>query len=316
MTAKRRPGRRILAIAGLLFLAFAIYRVFGVYTVRSGECGIVVPNRDLEEVRDRRGRYARFPARPEAAKGARPLKIMSFNIEGHAQLLHAGHIAEIAAVIRRHRPDVVGLQEVHRGTWQSRFRNQTETLARLTGMKVAYGRSFSPVRGEYGNAVLTRGTIVSADVVALPSVGEPRSLFRTTLAIDGALLDFYVTHLASWGRLRSGSRLEQVSCVAEHLRGSTHPFMLVGDFNASLDAPEMRALTANDSVRYAGDPDVPSHPLTDERIDHIFTDSGFAVLRTGVVREGPSDHWPIVAEVRWTRDDIVPADTAVAEAAR
>ncbi len=47
---------------------------------------------------------------------------------------HAGHLAEIARVIREQRPDVVALQEVHRGTWQARFRDQPAELARLTGM--------------------------------------------------------------------------------------------------------------------------------------------------------------------------------------
>ncbi|MHB0971148.1 MAG: endonuclease/exonuclease/phosphatase family protein [Thermoanaerobaculia bacterium] len=306
----RRSVRRLLAIAALLFALFAIYRVFGVYTVRSGECGIVEPYDGVVEVRDTRGRFARFPPRPGEARNARELVVMSFNIEGHAALLNDAHLPEVAAVIRQHNPDVVGLQEVHRGTWQSRFDDQIAELARLTGLKFAYGRSVSPVRGEYGNAVLTRGTIVESDVIALPSLGEPRSLLRSTIDLDGARLNFYVTHLTAWGSVRRENREEQCSCVAEHLRGSRIAFIIVGDFNASLDDPEMKPIGSGDNVRYAGNPTEESHPLTGDRLDHIFTDSGFTVVTAKVLREGPSDHWPLIARLRWTRNDVAPAPPA------
>lgn len=306
----RRSARRILAIAALLFALFAIYRVFGVYTIRSGECGIIEPFDGVVEVRDTRGRFARFPPRPVDARTARELVVMSFNIEGHAALLREAHLGEIAAVIRRHKPDIVGLQEVHRGTWQSRFDDQIAELSRLTGLKFAYGRSVSPVRGEYGNAVLTRGAIVASDVIALPSLGEPRSLLRSTIDLDGVRLDFYVTHLTAWGRVRRQNREAQCSCVAEHLRGSRVPFIVAGDFNAPLDTPEMKPLGSSDTVRYAGNPAEESHPLTGDRLDHIFTDSGFTVVSATVLREGPSDHWPLIARLRWTRNDVAPAPPA------
>ena len=82
---------------------------------------------------------------------------MVFNIEGHASLLRSDHIEQIAAVIRKYNPDVVGINEAHRHTWQSRFEDHTEQLRLLTGMNVAFGRSYRFLGGDFGNAVLTRG---------------------------------------------------------------------------------------------------------------------------------------------------------------
>ena len=76
---------RILAIAGVLFSAFLAYRVFFVYTVRSGDCtaDASVPYRPVEG-----------PATLD-----RELVVMTYNAEGHAALLDAEHLAEVAAVI-------------------------------------------------------------------------------------------------------------------------------------------------------------------------------------------------------------------------
>ncbi|HSN69680.1 MAG TPA: endonuclease/exonuclease/phosphatase family protein, partial [Thermoanaerobaculia bacterium] len=140
--------RRILAIAGVLFVAFLSYRVFFVYTVRSGDCTAA----------------STAPYRPVEGTAAldRELVIMTYNAEGHAALLDGEHLGEIAAVINREKPEIVGLQEIHRNTWQSRFTDQAQELADRTGMNVIFGPSFRLADGEFGNAVLTRGDILRA----------------------------------------------------------------------------------------------------------------------------------------------------------
>ena len=70
-----------------------------------------------------------FPGGPRA-----PITVMSYNIQGHGALLGRRYLEGIARVIRRARPEVVGLQEVHRGTWAARFGDQVRILARITGM--------------------------------------------------------------------------------------------------------------------------------------------------------------------------------------
>src|SRR5438552_8608838 len=142
------------------------------------------------------------------------MRVMTYNIKGQTTLLRGGHIEKIARVITDARPDLVGLQEVHRASWQSRFRDQAAELERLTGLTLAFGRAMGNQRSEYGNAVLTRGQVSEVRVEVLPGGGEPRSLIVATVDVDGLRLRAFVTHLAAWGRLGFRTRLLQARAVA------------------------------------------------------------------------------------------------------
>jgi len=296
---QRRPILGILAV----FALFIAYRVFAVYTVRSGECRPrpVDPNTRLL-TRDERGQLVSFPERIDFPQQTRPLRILTYNISGHSQLLHRDHIAKIAAVINQLKPDIVGLQEVHRKTWQSRYVDQAAELERLTGMHGWFGRSYgSGKQGAFGNLLLTRGEIVSAEVHELPSIGEPRTVIESVVKIDGATLNVYVTHLTTWGRFNSKSRAKQLECLAQHIRTSRYPYLLLGDFNAPPQSKEVEAFRHENAAELCGEDIGVSHPLMNERIDYIWADYGWDVRAARVVREGPSDHWPVIAELNWTR---------------
>ena len=275
------------------FIALA-YRVTFVYQLRPGRCDVVP--RPLGAIAAASSLPPLPPAAPIGA-ARRPLRVLSYNIEGHAALVRPGHLEEIARVIRELRPDVVALQEVHRGTWEARFHDQPAELHRLTGMAVRFGRSFSVLGGEFGNAILTRGTLRDVEVVPLPSFGEPRSLLRARVEVDGTELDFMVTHLAAWGGLNRRIRTTQASCLREQARAAGRRFILSGDFNATPASDELAALLDGGLVRPCGPPGEPTHSLLDQRIDYILAGPGWEVGRTAVARIGPSDHWPITAEL-------------------
>ncbi len=273
-----------------------VYRVTFVYQLRPGRCVVSAPAAAAL------GDAEAAPA-AEAPAARRPIRVLSYNIEGHAALVHPGHLAEIARVIREQRPDVVALQEVHRGTWQARFRDQAAELQRLTGMTMHFGPSFSAFGGEFGNAILTRGRLSDVEVVPLPSLGEPRSLLRARVEVDGADFDFMVTHLAAWGGLNRRIRTTQAQCLAEQARGNPQVgepgrrFVLSGDFNATPDSAELAALLNARLMTFCGLASEPTHPLLGQRIDYVLAGPGWEVGETAVVHTGPSDHWPIVAEL-------------------
>ena len=54
------------------------------------------------------------------------------------------------------RPDIVALQEVDQGTRRASGVDQPAELARLTGMKVVFGRNIDFEGGGYGTAVLSK----------------------------------------------------------------------------------------------------------------------------------------------------------------
>jgi endonuclease/exonuclease/phosphatase family metal-dependent hydrolase len=269
---------KILLGVAALIAAIVAYRVLGVYEFRAGECSARPPRRFA----------ATYPAR---------LSVMSFNIEGHATLLDGDHIAEIARTIRKYRPDVVGLNEVHRKTWQSRFGDHAAQLAALTGMRVAFGRSYRFAGGDFGNAVLTKGTVVSSEVHDLPGTGEPRSLLETVVRINGGTIAFYVTHTTAWASLNRETRTVQLACINEHVEASAFPYVVTGDLNAPPSSPEISGFLGKNVLRLAGDPTAATHRVMEERLDYILTDPGWRVASARVVDDGPSDHRPVLAEL-------------------
>jgi endonuclease/exonuclease/phosphatase family metal-dependent hydrolase len=276
-------------VLGIWFALFAVWRVCFVYNLVPAPCPQPVAPPEP----------AVTSSSPPARLPAEGVKILSYNIGGHTALVRSRLVAAIARLITAERPDVVGLQEVHRGTWQARFRDQASELARETGMAVFYGPSFRALGGEFGNAVLVRGRVLDGEVLALPSFGEPRSLLRTAVEVDGFQLNVFVTHLAAWGSLNRRMRSNQARCLVEHVAASGRPFVLCGDLNASPAVPDLHALLSSDLMRLCGLATEPTHSMLGQRIDYIFSDPRFKVLEASVLRSGPSDHWPVLARLGW-----------------
>lgn len=228
----------------------------------------------------------------------RSVKFMSYNIQGHAAARRPDFLPKLAEVIAAVKPDIVGLQEVHCRTHVGPTVDQAEVLASLTGLQVAFGRSCAMGGGNYGNAVLTRGEVKSTFTHPLPGSGEPRSLLQTEITLNGHDVAFYVTHLAAWGRLLRVARMRQVAELGDITARGSLPHVLVGDFNVPPGAEEIRTLLSHGHLHVIGDQRESTFPMTRQRLDYIFADPRWETIGTEVVRRGPSDHWPIVAELK------------------
>lgn len=274
---RRRLILGVLAVPLLIVL----YRVVAIYTVRSGDCR---PRPVARETRD-------------LPPNVRPLLVMTWNIAGHDELIDGDHVRHVAEAIRRIGPDVVALQEVHRGTWQSRFRDQLAELESLTGLHGAFAPSYVQWGGGYGNAILTRGEIVRAEVHPLPCIGEPRALLEATIRIDGTTISFYSTHLTTWGPLNSKKRAEQLQCIAQLIRTSPDPYILAGDLNTGPNSPEMEAFRRENVAQLASQEVGPTFPIWNVQLDYIFAGHGWQVRASRTWPIGISDHLPVTAEL-------------------
>ncbi|MDQ3283453.1 MAG: endonuclease/exonuclease/phosphatase family protein [Acidobacteriota bacterium] len=224
------------------------------------------------------------------------LKIMSYNIQGHAAKGRGDFLPKIAEVIAAVRPDVVGLQEVHHHTRVGPI-HQGEALASLTGYNLQFGRSTIMDGGEYGNSVLTRGTIKHAYTHPLPGSGEPRSVLQTDIALEDFEFTFFVTHLAAWGRLLRMARMRQIAELGDITARGTLPHVLVGDFNVPPAADEIQTLLSHGHLRMCGNVKEATFPMTRQRLDYVFCDPRWEFVSAEVVRRGPSDHWAVVVEL-------------------
>jgi endonuclease/exonuclease/phosphatase family metal-dependent hydrolase len=273
--------RRIFLWIVVLIAAFVVYRFIFIYRWRAGDC--------------------ETGPQPQTAAMVYPkhLLLMTYNIEGDAELFKGRHhIEEIARVINAVKPDIVALNEVHRHTWQSRFDDQIGTLQLLTGMSGAFGRSYSEFGGGFGNAILTRGAIVSVDVHNLPSSGEPRSVLVATIRIDHATINAFVAHVAAWGGISSGIRAQQLECLGSHVRVSRYPHIVMGDLNADPAASEIQSFRRiNTTLQLCGEDLPATQKIMHKRIDYIFADLGWHIFNARVLDGGPSDHRPVIAEV-------------------
>ncbi len=141
-------------------------------------------------------------------------------------------------------PDVIGLQEVLRGSEGNGF-DQAHAIARGLGYEVAWGLASDHRGSALGNAVLSRWPIARTSVVPLPRGGtdEERSLLLAELDTPFGKVAFFVTHL-NWKFHHGHVRTEQVRFVADTIMHAapigTFPPIVVGDFNAEPDSDEIR----------------------------------------------------------------------------
>ena len=284
-----KRGLRYFAAFALIVIA---YRLAVVYTIRSVDCDVAPLS-------------AAPPIPPRTRPDAPNLTVMSMNIQGHAALRRANHIELIARAIVESKADVVGLQEIHRGTWQARFQDHARQIAGLTGMNIYFSPSASFLGGKYGNAVLTKGKIIKGSRFDLTSVGEPRALVETTIEIGGQRLNVFVSHLATWGSVNKNSRKAQLDCIAAHVRASRHPFVLMGDFNATPQAGEIQEFIGKSGAQFCSRDSGPTHRITGQQIDYVFSDTGFELVSAKTLDLGPSDHLPVFIELAWSRKPVL-----------
>ena len=266
---------------------------------------------------------AALPASHESEQPA--LNVMSFNIRyGTAK---DGDNAWpkrrdlVFDVIRRHDPDVIGLQEA------LRFQLD-ELLAALPGYRsVGVGRADGATKGEYA-AVFYRadrftldehGTFWLSDTPTTPgSTSWGNTIPR--IATWARLIDkadgkgFYIYN-AHFDHRSAPSRERSAALLVERAASRTHgdePVVITGDFNAGEGSAPIRTLTDAKyvdtfRVKHPDATDVGTFngfrsTRTGRKIDYVFVSPGLEVLEASILldhdaRRYPSDHFPVAARI-------------------
>ncbi|MFC1795446.1 endonuclease/exonuclease/phosphatase family protein, partial [Planctomycetota bacterium] len=241
----------------------------------------------------------------------------------------------VCDVLRRHDPDIVGLQEA------LRFQIDYIRAALPEYGEIGVGRDDGKTKGEY-SAILYRkdrldvnesGTFWLSDTPTIPgstSWGNQITRIctwgRFALKDSGKAFYLFNTHLDHQSQ---PSREKSVILLAERIATRKHPnpAIVTGDFNASEDNPAIRYLKRETPLPVGtevpgGCPEVfvdtfrVLHPdVTDVgtfnafkgdrsggKIDYIFVQPGRMVLNAAILyddKDGryPSDHFPVVARL-------------------
>jgi endonuclease/exonuclease/phosphatase family metal-dependent hydrolase len=246
---------------------------------------------------------------PHSAQPVTLLRVMTYNIRSGN-----GDLARTADVIRAQSPDIAALQEVD-VHWADRsaFADQTTELASRLGLQARFagiyrlpGAPGAPLR-EFGVALLTRLPVVSFhnDTITRLSTQEANpvpapmpGLLDAELDVHGTRVRVFVTHLDY--RRDPSVRARQVADMLRFIRSSSMPTLLLGDLNASPDAPELQPLLgrlhdvwdASPGPGFTYPADVPR-----ERIDYVLASPAFRVRDVRVVDTQASDHRPVVADL-------------------
>jgi endonuclease/exonuclease/phosphatase family metal-dependent hydrolase len=243
---------------------------------------------------------ARQGVRPVTTPPDGVLRVMSFNIRHGEGMDGQVSLQRIADVVRTAQADVVGLNEVDRRLPRSGFTDQAARLAKMLDMQ----RAFEPnmrwyLLAEYGNAILSKYPIKKIENHLLPRIGnnERRGVLVAELDVAGQRVNVMATHLA----LTDEERIQQTKRIAGIAQALEGPVILLGDFNAEPNSPEMETLTTKfqDVLAGAG-PEGMTFPSNDPdtRIDYVLVRSVAGVKSARVLDSLASDHRPVLAEVK------------------
>ena len=155
------------------------------------------------------------------------LRVATFNIHLGGQDVKYD-LSVLAEDIRQSGADVIGLQEVDKNTLRNKNQDTMKILGELTGYYYYFAPAINTQGGQYGNGLLSRFPIESADYVVLPEGGyeneEQRVVLQACLNVNGTKLYFYCTHFNQWAADASMKAIYK-------LARPNDPFIVVGDFN-------------------------------------------------------------------------------------
>lgn len=239
------------------------------------------------------------------AADTRTLRLLSANIQagsstrGYADyvsrswshVLPAGNkrgaLDAIAQLAGEH--DIVGLNEADPGSLRSGFTNQTHYLAERGGFNFWSHQPNRSVGGVASSANGLLSRLEPLDVADHPLPGRlaGRGLLVARFGRGDAGLTIAIAHLA----LGAQSRLAQLSFIAEVLQDHPHA-VLMGDFNCTLEQPEMAVLFRQTRLQPPSCPPVLTFPSwrPQRAIDHILATDTLPCEGLQALAAAKSDH--------------------------
>lgn len=256
-------------------------------------------------------------ASPAGAAPLVHLRAVSYNIHAGAGADNVFDLDRTAAAIEALDADIVGLQEVDvHWSERSEWRDTATELAKRLDMYVRFAPIYSldppsagAPRREFGVGVLSRYPIVAFEnheITRLSTqdpdpVPEPAPGFgEAVVQARGATVHTYVTHLDY--RPDPSVRATQVRETSQIMGedGARAAQLLLGDFNAEADAPEIAPLWSRLVDGYAAAGELPglTYPAAtpEVRIDYV---AGRNVQPRDASVPGTlaSDHLPVVVDL-------------------
>lgn len=230
------------------------------------------------------------------------LRVATYNIHGCIGLDGRYDPGRICRVIRGLDAEVVALQEVDGRRGLHEGLPLIDYVERATGLMAIRGETQWNERGGFGNALLTRFPILSAQRIDLSLPGrEPRIALDVKLSLPGGPVRVLATHL---GR-RGAERRKQTTRLIEALGVDPPPLptLLLGDLNEWLPwSTPLRSLRRRFSMvcHPRSFPSVWPLFALDRIYAHPAPTEWKVSASTANSARLASDHLPVVVELNWS----------------
>jgi endonuclease/exonuclease/phosphatase family metal-dependent hydrolase len=229
-----------------------------------------------------------------ASSTTQTMRIATWNIRA----ARSAPVEAIAGELKAMRADVIALQEVDLRVRRTGYVDEPVELAAALGYHYAFAASIKWDGGDYGLAVLSRWPLVSVRRYRLQGteVGEPRIVLEATVCADGRELRLFNHHADG----RAAAREAGFAALKDIVKPDVGQGVLVmGDFNAAADTPEVRGLIDEGLLDLGADSEAKT---TDGgRIDYVMADRplGARMSTAQVWPTDKSDHFAVLAELHW-----------------
>lgn len=229
------------------------------------------------------------PPRPDGAV----IRVLTWNV--HAGVGPDGRydLPRIAALVRRHEPDIVALQELDS---RGRDKGDFDYLAKALGSHAAEAKTLVTPDGYYGHALISRWPMTEVAIHDLSvSRREPRRAIETTVLTPTGPLHLASVHLG----LGLRERRQQAAMLAAIAGTARHTTVMLGDFNEWFVYGTVRRTLATILPGRTKQRSFPArHPLF--MLDRIYCRPRHALLQswTDPLARRVSDHLPVIADIR------------------
>ena len=227
---------------------------------------------------------------------------MSFNTQ-HCLAYLEGKINfdVIADAIKMVNPDVVGFQEMRNVGPNEEYTDQTRILSEKTDLPNYYfGKAIDFELGPYGNSIISRYPIVSAETISIPDP-DPKTgtKYYETRAVLKVKLEQGITVLVTHFGLNDDEQINAVKTVVANLE--KEKCILMGDFNLRPDSPILLPIRERmkDTASVFSE-ELLSFPSDNprEKIDYIFVSPDIEIISADIPAIVASDHRPHTAELK------------------
>lgn len=224
------------------------------------------------------------------------LRVLTFNIYHGATMNGDFNLDYIANVIRDTDPDLVALQEVDFITRRAKGYDLATELGWRLKMVSLFARAMYYDGGEYGEAILSKYSLITTRNVPLPFTGdrEPRAAVEViTVLPSGDTIAFTGTHLDHTGD--DTDRILQARMINDVFAQGRYPSILAGDLNAVPGSTPIEILEEVWGSAYDREAPVPTYPSGDpvKKIDYVMFRpvERWKVISTEVIQDSvASDH--------------------------